>query len=93
MLIQYLTWAVALAATSVLALPPTVERSISNSARAEIFDKSPPGPEVEWGQFFAYPYGFCRLSAGWEMFEPKSESGCALVLNKNSLGYMRGGGD
>lgn len=71
MLIQYLTWAVALAATyvSVLALPPTVERSISNSARAEIFGKSPPGPEVEWGQFFAYPYGFCRLSAGWEMFE------------------------
>lgn len=93
MLVQPLGWAIALAGTSVLAHPPTAERSAAHSTRAEILGKSPPGPEVEWGQFFAYPYGFCRLSAGWEMFEPKSKSGCAPVLNKNSLGYMRGGGD
>lgn len=64
MLIHSLGWAIALAATSVLAHPPTAEQSAAHSARAEVFGKSPPGPEVEWGQSFAYSYGFCRLSAG-----------------------------
>ncbi|KAK1830710.1 hypothetical protein QBC39DRAFT_331301 [Podospora conica] len=91
MMFQTLGRAIALIAISTLGVSPVAKGS--ELPPIDIVTKTAPGPEVKFGQFFAYEYGFCRLSAGWEVYEPKKETGCVAVKNKQSLGYMRGGGD
>jgi len=79
MLVQSFGWTVTPTVTSVLALPPTVEPSVADSTHASTVAKSYPGFDVKWGQFFNYPYGFCRLSAGWETFSPRANRGACRV--------------